>query len=453
MNISSTSNGSSHSTNGSSHHHGNGSHGTHGGATQGNGGASTTHAKGINDAVSMAKRERIRLDRLDGDRNRVEEQTSLVVWYDTAGIATPDEYEGMIERVVNLSYTGIVLYPGNVAAVAPAIPPRMLKVYHAEKMDDLSRLGALAQAGKDLVIASHDVSVLDQAAQRGHATCYRAYVDDGSSLHESIREGSRHAYLMVRFRDPTNIPLELVIATLQATRTVLIKEISTATDVDDAIVTLGVMEVGADGVMFSPRSHDALGEFMSRLGRLDRSAVKIEVATIIRSVPIGMGYRSCIDTTTLFSPTEGMLVGSTSQGGILCCPEVFFLPYMELRPFRVNAGAVHSYVYNYGNRTDYMSELRAGSQIMLVDQNGATRRGSVGRMKTEVRPLRLIESEFQNGERINVIMQDDWHVRIFSDDAKPLNITELRAGHKVLGHVAAPGRHVGIKVDEHIIET
>jgi 3-dehydroquinate synthase II/3-amino-4-hydroxybenzoic acid synthase len=148
-----------------------------------------------------------------------------------------------------------------------------------------------------------------------------------------------------------------------------------------------------------------------------------------------------------------MLVGSTSQGGLLCCPEVFFLPYMELRPFRVNAGAVHSYVYNFGNRTDYMSELRAGSPIMLVDHTGATRRASVGRMKTEVRPLRLIEAEFQNGERVNVIMQDDWHVRIFSDDAKPLNITELRAGHKVLGHVALPGRHVGIKVDEHIIET
>ncbi|HSP79022.1 MAG TPA: 3-dehydroquinate synthase II, partial [Myxococcaceae bacterium] len=245
----------------------------------------------------------------------------------------------------------------------------------------------------------------------------------------------------------------LVIASLQATNTVLIKEISTPTDVDDAIVTLGVMEVGADGVMFSPRSHGVLSEFVSRLGRLERTAVKLEVATVVRSVPIGMGYRSCIDTSTLFSPTEGIIVGSTSQGGILCCPEVFFLPYMELRPFRVNAGAVHSYVYNFGNRTDYMSELRAGSPVMIVDRTGSTRRAAVGRMKTEVRPLRLIESRFDSGEVVNVIMQDDWHVRIFSDDAKPLNITELKPGDKVLGHLAQPGRHVGIKVDEHIIES
>jgi len=403
--------------------------------------------------VPMEKRQRIRLERLDGDRNRMEESAATVAWFDTAGLASPSDGEGILERVCNLAYTGVLLHPSNLDALLPAIPARMLKIMHADRVEDLARLGSLPQGGKGVVVASADVQILEQAAQKGFSTCYRAYVDDGASLHGAIEEGHRHAYLMIRFRDPTNIPLELVIATLQATRTVLIKEISTPTDVDDAIVTLGVMEVGAEGVMFSPRSHNVLSDFATRLERLSRTTVKLEVASIVKAVPIGMGVRSCIDTTALFSPTEGMLVGSTSQGGLLCCPEVFFLPYMELRPFRVNAGAVHSYVYNFGNRTDYMSELRAGSPIMLVDHTGATRRASVGRMKTEVRPLRLIEAEFQNGERVNVIMQDDWHVRIFSDDAKPLNITELRPGHKVLGHVALPGRHVGIKVDEHIIET
>jgi 3-dehydroquinate synthase II/3-amino-4-hydroxybenzoic acid synthase len=99
-----------------------------------------------------------------------------------------------------------------------------------------------------------------------------------------------------------------------------------------------------------------------------------------------------------------------------------------------------------------MTELRAGSSVMIVDRSGATRRASVGRMKTEVRPLRLIEAEFASGERINTIMQDDWHVRVFSADAKPLNITQLQPGNQVLGHLARPGRHVGIKVDEHILE-
>lgn len=412
-----------------------------------------TNGKNGGEAVHMEKRQRIKLERLEGDRNRMEEPDSLIVWFDTADLSTPKDCEGMLERVINQAYTGVVLYPDNLAALAPAIPARMRKVLHVERAEDLDRLAPLPQGGNDFVVASADVRVLEMAAEKGLETCYRAYVDDGASLHESIREGHHHAYLMIRFRDPTNIPLELVIATLQATRTVLIKEINSPTDVDDAIVTLGVMEVGADGVLFSPRSHSALSEFISRLDRLDLTAVTVDVATVVRSVPIGMGDRSCIDTTSLIAPTEGILVGSTSQGGLLCCPEVFFLPYMELRPFRVNAGAVHSYVYTFGNRTDYMSELRAGSSVMLVDHTGKTRRASVGRMKTEVRPLRLIEAEFQGGERVNVIMQDDWHVRIFSADAKPLNITELQPGNKVLGHVARPGRHVGIKVDEHIIET
>ncbi|MDC0714892.1 3-dehydroquinate synthase II [Stigmatella sp. ncwal1] len=403
------------------------------------------------DEVSMKKRERIKLERVDGDRNRIKESNSLVAWYDTSGISDLNAYDGLLPRVLNQSYTGVVLYPNNFAALAPALPARVVKVLSVEKEEELQLLSG--DARQEYVVASPHVGLLKRALEQGFRTCYRAYVDDGPSLHASIQEGSNHAFLVIRFRDPTNIPLELVIASLQATHTILVKEISSPEDVDDAIVTLGVMEVGADGVMFSPRNHGALDEFLRRLGNIAKTTLKLQVGSVRRTAPIGMGYRSCIDTTTLFSPTEGILVGSTSQGGVLCCPEVFYLPYMELRPFRVNAGAVHSYVYNFDNRTDYMSELRSGSPVMLVDRSGATRRGSVGRMKTEVRPLRLIEVDFASGERINVIMQDDWHVRIFSDDAKPLNITELRPGDKVLGNVAVPGRHVGIKVDEHILET
>jgi 3-dehydroquinate synthase II/3-amino-4-hydroxybenzoic acid synthase len=212
------------------------------------------------------------------------------------------------------------------------------------------------------------------------------------------------------------------------------------------------MEVGADGVMYSPTDHALLDQLTARLDGVEAPGVTIETGTIIRSAPVGMGFRSCLDLATLFSPDEGMLVGSTSQGGILCCPEVFFLPYMELRPFRVNAGAVHSYVYNVGDRTDYMTELRAGSAVQIVGVDGRARKAVVGRVKTEVRPLRLIEVEFPGQRRVNVIMQDDWHVRVFSAEGKPFNITELKPGDKVLGHVAKPGRHVGIRVDERIIE-
>jgi 3-amino-4-hydroxybenzoic acid synthase len=427
-----------------------------------NNGSSAVATKSGDDRIVMEKRERIKLLKVAGERNRATEKAdAALVWYDSKCLESPGaarEGDAIMAKITDVRFTGIVLYPDNFAALAPRIPGRMQVVLHVDDektFDAISTTPAFAQAktASHLVIASARAELLGIARAGGLATCYRAYVDGGDSLHDSIRMGSGHSYLMVRFRDPTNIPLELVIASLQASQTVLVKEIVDPKDVDDAIVTLGVMEVGADGVMFSPTDLSTLTELMARLAAREATQIKVEVATIVRSEPIGMGVRSCIDVAALFRPNEGMIVGSTSQGGILCCPEVFFLPYMELRPFRVNAGAIHSYVYNVDNRTDYMSELRAGSSIMIVDDGGNVRRAPVGRMKTEVRPLRLIEAEFASGERVNVIMQDDWHVRVFSADAKPLNITALQPGDKVLAHLAKPGRHVGIAVDEHIIET
>ncbi len=407
------------------------------------------------------QRQRVKLERVEGDRNRLSDNDAVTLWYDTANTTT-DEDRAVFERAVRMRYTGVILLPSNVERLGPLVPgsiKKIIQIDDARELEAISQLPLFASARRDsgtdgqVVISSRNLDIIGKLQADGLRTCYRAYVDDAPSLHASIEFGNRHDFLMVHFRDPTNIPLELVIASLQATDTVLIKEIASPRDVDDAIVSLGVMEVGADGVSFSPRDHGSLEEVMRRLDPLVEERMTIETATVISSRPVGMGYRSCIDVSSLFSPTEGMVVGSTSQGGILCCPEVFFLPYMDLRPFRVNAGAVHSYVYNADNRTNYMTELSAGSSIAMVGTDGKIRRAAVGRMKTEVRPLRLIEAEFAGGERINTIMQDDWHVRIFSEAGKPLNITDLKPGERILGHRASPGRHVGIKVDEHIIES
>lgn len=401
-------------------------------------------------APVMEKRERIKLERAAGDKNRLVANDALVIWYDARGIDEKSA-RAILPRLGHLPYTGVVFDEASLG-FAPLAAPSLTTIVAVDNEAAWKNLSGKLQTKSPVVVASADAAFLATLEATGIKTCVCAYVDDGESLHESIRLGAESSYLSIRFRDPTNIPLELVIASLQATDTVLIKEIAPH-DVDDAVVTLGVMEVGADGVTFSPRDQGLLDAFVGRIAALDHKPIKLQVGTVVSSAPIGMGYRSCIDLATLFSPTEGMLVGSTSQGGIFCCPEVYFLPYMELRPFRVNAGAVHSYVYNHRDRTDYMTELRAGSSVMIVDHTGKTRSAPVGRMKTEMRPLRLIEVEFEGGVRVNVIMQDDWHVRVFSHDAKPLNITDLKPGDRVLGHVASPGRHVGIKVDEHIIES
>ncbi|MDI6734603.1 MAG: 3-dehydroquinate synthase II [bacterium] len=54
---------------------------------------------------------------------------------------------------------------------------------------------------------------------------------------------------------------------------------------------------------------------------------------------------------------------------------------------------------------------------------------------------------------INSIVQDDWHVRVHGANGEPRNVTTLKPDDKVLAHITNPGsRHVGIKVEEIIIE-
>lgn len=375
---------------------------------------------------------------------QMEKRRSLAqrpLWFDAS------QGEELLTRALQAQYTGVVIQPEQITKLSPILGDRLTIVVKVQSAEALKALEGM----QNYVVLSSDTGILTAAKKKGFQTAFLGYVVDAQSLHDSITIGSLHPFLVMSFKDPTNIPLELVIASLQSTDTVLVKEIA-VNDLEDAIVTLGVMEVGAEGILFTPKSHQVMDRFLEKWSASLHTNISLTVATVKRALPIGMGYRSCIDVATLFTPTEGMLVGSTSQGGIFCCPEVFHLPYMELRPFRVNAGAIHSYVFNMDNRTDYMSELRAGSPIMIVDANGKSRRAYVGRMKTEVRPLRLIEVEFKDKTVANILMQDDWHVRVYSSAVTPLNITELKPGDEVLAHQTDPGRHVGIKVSENIIE-
>ena len=181
----------------------------------------------------------------------------------------------------------------------------------------------------------------------------------------------------------------------------------------------------------------------------DLSLVELEVTGIRR---VGMGERACVDTCTNFRLDEGILVGSHSTGMILCCSETHPLPYMPTRPFRVNAGALHSYTLSAGGRTNYLSELVSGGRVLAVDSQGKSRVVTVGRVKIETRPLLAIDAVSPSGTRVNLIVQDDWHVRVLGPGGTVLNVTELTAGTKVLGYLPVEKRHVGYPIDEFCIE-
>lgn len=277
-----------------------------------------------------------------------------------------------------------------------------------------------------------------------------SYVEivDADSLELACEAARTELWSLLNFRDPTKIPLEIVIAAAAGAKGAIIV---TVADAEEAEIVFGVLELGSEGVMMAGRRvGDAAGLAESAL--TDTDEIGLVELEIVATTHIGMGDRACVDTCSYLRPDEGILVGSHSKGMILCVSETHPLPYMQTRPFRVNAGAIHSYTVAGGGRTHYLSELHAGSKVLAVDVKGRSRLVSVGRVKIESRPLISIDAVHANGQRVNLILQDDWHVRVLGPGGAVLNSTELKPGDVVLGHLPTADRHVGYPIDEFCLE-
>jgi len=103
--------------------------------------------------------------------------------------------------------------------------------------------------------------------------------------------------------------------------------------------------------------------------------------------------RVCIDFLQSLKPTEGCWLGSSAKMMALILSEAAQSSFVPSRPFRVNAGPVHSYVLmGDGVSTKYLSELRAADEVLVFDTETETERAvAVGRLKEEVRPCIQIE--------------------------------------------------------------
>jgi 3-amino-4-hydroxybenzoic acid synthase len=338
--------------------------------------------------------------------------------------------------------------PADLAPLPPTVT-RVLLPDAAELPDDFGVA--------DLIVVDPALhGTPDQLAQRHPERRFGAYVEvtDRESLDRACASVRRDACTVLRFRDPTNIPLEIVLAAAAAARppgaagSQAPGLIITAMDrVADAPVHLGVLEHGPGGLMLAP---SAPGE-AARLRDVVTSkpgAIPLVTLTVTGITHAGMGERACVDTCTYLEKDEGILVGSRAKGMVLCVSETHPLPYMPTRPFRVNAGAIMSYTLADPEHTRYLSELTAGDSMLAVGADGRTRHVIVGRVKIETRPLLSIDAVSDGGDRVNVIVQDDWHVRILGPGAAVLNSTALQPGDRILGHLPQRERHVGYPIDE-----
>ncbi|HVC27149.1 MAG TPA: 3-dehydroquinate synthase II [Nitrososphaerales archaeon] len=262
-----------------------------------------------------------------------------------------------------------------------------------------------------------------------------------------------HGFVVVDCTNWKIIPLENLIGEFRRRHRKIYAFMKSEGDIK---LAFSILEKGVDGVVIPYSSLVASKELISTVtsgAAGQRRHLPLVKARVKRVVDVGDGERVCIDTASQLGLGEGMLIGSIASFFFLVHSETVPTEYIPTRPFRVNAGALHSYILGADGKTRYLSELRSGDKVQLVDKSGTRRDATVGRIKMERRPLAMIEAEV-DGHEGTAMLQNAETIRLVRPDGTPLAITEAKAGDEILVHIAeeSKGRHFGGEVDEFIVE-
>lgn len=249
--------------------------------------------------------------------------------------------------------------------------------------------------------------------------------------------------VIVKTTDWTIIPLENLIAQTNN----LYAEAQNSSVARDLI---SILEKGVDGVLVNTNDINEVKRIIREV-QDSGETIPLVTAKILATTSLGMGDRVCVDTCTSMHVGEGMLVGNSSAAMFLVHSESLENPYVAPRPFRVNAGPVHAYIRTVDGKTKYLSDLKAGDGVLIVNSKGKAERAIVGRLKIERRPLMLVEAEV-GGSKVSTILQNAETIRLTKPDGKPISIVGLKKGDEVLMAIEKAGRHFGMKIDETIVE-
>jgi 3-dehydroquinate synthase II len=251
-------------------------------------------------------------------------------------------------------------------------------------------------------------------------------------------------YVIVGTPDWKIIPLENLIAKTRG-KTKLLAEVSST---KEAKIALETLELGSDGVVLKTASIEELKQ-IAEFSKKEAHALELVAVEVVVVKEIGTGARSCIDTCELMKPGEGILLGCQSSGLFLVQAEVHESQYVETRPFRVNAGPLSLYALTSFGRTRYLSELKSGEEVLVVDREGKVRVTNVARSKIEWRPMLLIEAEY-GGKTLKLIAQNAETIRVVTPEGSKA-VTDLKKGDKILARVEEGGRHFGTLVKEEAV--
>ncbi|HTY46277.1 MAG TPA: 3-dehydroquinate synthase II [Methanomassiliicoccales archaeon] len=320
--------------------------------------------------------------------------------------------------------------------VSTALESGYVEIIVREEDAELRRLGrydALVRKGSALYLGSKKVAEWIEVSSA-------ADLDRASAMKDKAEA------VVIVAKDWKIIPLENLIADMHNSRT---KVIGLASTPEEARVFLATLEKGVDGLVLQASSPSQLKDFHVAVQR-PLPKIELSPAKVSRIAPVAVGDRVCLDTCSLLRVGEGVLVGSQSACLFLIGSESMESEYVASRPFRVNAGAVHAYVLAPDGKTRYLSEMRAGDEVLAVDSEGNSRAVVLGRSKIERRPLLLIEVEAFK-RRFTIIVQNAETIRLCSPQG-PVSVSDLKLGQEVLVRLEEGGRHFGRAIKETITE-
>jgi 3-dehydroquinate synthase II len=336
------------------------------------------------------------------------------------------------------------MFEGKEILIEPTVEPSELLNF----IDSARALGAKKFLCKPIEGVDAEFLQPSESTEEVRGLVLRKRIVDRGDLEKVVADAKRGAKaVLVETADWKIIPLENLIAELQSAGCKLYAYASSPNEVRPL---LAVLERGVDGVVLRTSSLEEVKQTLDYLRAV--SFVRLVPVEVLEVREAGVGERVCVDTSSMLSFGEGLLVGSRSNFLFLVHNESLGSKFTSPRPFRVNAGSVSSYILMPDGRTKYLCELEAGDQVLVVSPKDPPRVATVGRVKIERRPLILVKASF--GEEVgSVLLQNAETIALVCEGGKVVSVTELKRGDRVLASVVeAKGRHFGVAVDEYILE-
>lgn len=314
----------------------------------------------------------------------------------------------------------------------------------------------MRQDGVDLVLGD-DLNIDGDALYvEGNQVGRRVDVSTSEGQSKARAMAGSVEWILLDLGEWKMIPIENVIASCDGGPTKVAARISSAEQVLGAAFAL---DIGVDALLVTEDILPTALIAKSQRGEREQSEMEevksegFELSTlrIIEVKEGGVGDRICVDLTSMLDLGEGMIVGSSSNSMVLVHGETVESEFVPTRPFRVNAGAAHTYILMADGGTKYLSELKMGDQVMVSNSEGKSRTATVGRVKIERRPFILFKWRDENHNEAGALLQQAETVRLVSESGL-ISITDLSPDMKIIGWSGGAGRHLGIEITADVTE-